>query len=267
MTVCSQTLLPKDFLLKIVSESNDESNKKSPEKVYLQTDKPYYAVGDTIWFKAWLINAPTWLLSSRSRLLHIDIENDSNKVNKEYLFEASSGLSWGNMILNKKDYPSGTYTIHVYTNWMRNFDPDYFYYKQIYIGDECKSKLLIDAKVIINGNLNIQLLFSRDNIPFAVKPMRIQIMDGIRQISKQDLQTGVDGVLNLNLKIPQKAKILSIVSQFDGGEKEVIPILLNRPENIDLQFLPEGGSLVSGIYTKIAFKAINENGEGVDISV
>ncbi|RRN76127.1 hypothetical protein EIM50_26260, partial [Pseudoxanthomonas sp. SGD-10] len=29
------------------------------EKVYLHTDKPYYAVGDEIWFKAYVLTAKT----------------------------------------------------------------------------------------------------------------------------------------------------------------------------------------------------------------
>lgn len=35
---------------------------------------------------------------------------------------------------------------------------------------------------------------------------------------------------------------------------------------IDVQFFPEGGSLVSGIESKVAFKAVGENGKGVSIS-
>lgn len=36
-------------------------------------------------------------------------------------------------------------------------------------------------------------------------------------------------------------------------------------ENIDLQFFPEGGTLVNGIKSKLAFKAINTLGVGVDV--
>ncbi|HEV8507747.1 MAG TPA: hypothetical protein VGQ53_20190 [Chitinophagaceae bacterium] len=35
-------------------------------------------------------------------------------------------------------------------------------------------------------------------------------------------------------------------------------------ENYDIQFLPEGGQLVSGIESRVAFKAIDENGKGMD---
>lgn len=40
----------------------------------------------------------------------------------------------------------------------------------------------------------------------------------------------------------------------------------NQPKKIDVQFLPEGGHFVEGLLTKMAFKAIDENGLGVEIS-
>lgn len=44
------------------------------------------------------------------------------------------------------------------------------------------------------------------------------------------------------------------------------PAQLKNAQNIDLQFMPEGGNLVSDIELKIGFKAIGEDGKGVDVS-
>ena len=41
-----------------------------------------------------------------------------------------------------------------------------------------------------------------------------------------------------------------------------VPIVLNT---MDLQFFPEGGDLVEGIETKLAFKALNEYGKPADV--
>ncbi|WP_315815499.1 hypothetical protein [Paraflavitalea speifideaquila] len=48
------------------------------EKVYLQTDRHYYAVGETIWMKAWatLDGKPTYL----SRILYVDLVNSDGLV-------------------------------------------------------------------------------------------------------------------------------------------------------------------------------------------
>ncbi|HEY0245551.1 MAG TPA: hypothetical protein VGC01_08320 [Mucilaginibacter sp.] len=39
---------------------------KGIEKIYLHTDKPFYAVGDTLWFKAYLFNAAYLTPSAKS---------------------------------------------------------------------------------------------------------------------------------------------------------------------------------------------------------
>jgi len=129
----SQTVPLKDGLLKITTSSDSLNKKKPSEKLYLQFDKPYYALGNTIWFKAYLLN-DYLTASDKSRIINIDIANDSNKVIKQYRLPVENGITWGNISLNEKDgFTTGTYTIRAYTNWMRNFGKGYFFYKSFYI--------------------------------------------------------------------------------------------------------------------------------------
>src|SRR5579872_4150876 len=105
----------------ILAKLRTYNKARTAEKIYLQFDKPYYATGDTLWFKAYLLKASYLTASSRSCFLYIDIANDSNKVVKQYKFRAGHGLSWGNISLDETIFPSGTYTLRAYTNWMRNW--------------------------------------------------------------------------------------------------------------------------------------------------
>lgn len=41
------------------------TNSYAPDKVYLQTDKDYYTNGETIWFKAYVLNGITHLPSKK----------------------------------------------------------------------------------------------------------------------------------------------------------------------------------------------------------
>jgi len=259
-------------LINYSSALNQSSLKIATEKLYLQFDKPYYAVGDTIWFKAYLLNsylAP----DSKSGMLHIDIANDSNKVIKQYLLPVQGGITWGNIGLEEKEFATGTYTLRAYTNWMRNLGNDCFFYKSFYISSANENNLLVNSRFktsTVNGNkvLTAKLLFSDMNkVPFAVQPLQLQITSGSKQLDKQKLQTGVDGIVDVSFQIPQKTSGLTIVAESIGkGKRAVIPVGLNRDENIDVQFLPEGGNLVAGLPAHIAFKAIGEDGKGVQIS-
>jgi hypothetical protein len=273
LSVYSQSDNLQAALLKLKATSDSTNKNAAPEKLYMQFDKPYYAVGDTIWFKAWLINGPTYLLSAKSGLLHIDIATDSNKVIKQFLLPVRGGVSWGNITLSDKEFKPGNYVIRAYTNLMRNFSEDYFYYKRFYVSSPNETTWLVNTRFatsMANGNniINAKLLFSDMNeAPFAVKPLQLQIMDGNKHLYRQKLQTGVDATLDVNFNIPQKVSGLAIVAESEQKDKRaVIPVNLNRPENADIQFLPEGGNLVAGIPARIGFKAIGEDGKGVDLS-
>ncbi|MDB5134417.1 MAG: hypothetical protein JWP37_1020, partial [Mucilaginibacter sp.] len=70
--------------------------------MYLQFDKPYYAIGDTLWFKAYLLNSYL-TSSSQSGIINVAIANDSNKIIKRYRWPAQGGLSQGNINLDEKE--------------------------------------------------------------------------------------------------------------------------------------------------------------------
>ena len=134
-------------LLKLTSSADSLINKNGAEKLYIQFDKPYYATGDTVWLKAYLFNAPSQMLSARSGLLHVDIANDSNKIVKQYVLPVFNGLCWGNICLDDKIFKPGDYTLMAYTNWMRNFSADGFFYKRLRIAGINENGSLVNSKI------------------------------------------------------------------------------------------------------------------------
>ncbi len=269
----SQTVPLKDGLLKITTSSDSLNKKKPSEKLYLQFDKPYYALGNTIWFKAYLLN-DYLTASDKSRIINIDIANDSNKVIKQYRLPVENGITWGNISLNEKDgFTTGTYTIRAYTNWMRNFGKGYFFYKSFYITGGGENGWLVNKQVketTLNGSniTDVKLQLSNmDKKPFILEPLQLAVMDGNRRLFKQKVQTDLSGLIDVNFTIPQKAGNLTLIAESEkNGKKAVIPIALSRAVNTDVQFLPEGGNLVPGIPVPVGFKAIGEDGKGVQIS-
>jgi hypothetical protein len=263
-------ILPTD-LLKFTNHSDSLTGQYPAEKAYLQFDKPYYALGDTVWFKAYLLNAPSLMLSAKSALLHIDISNDSGRLVKQYLFPVKNGVSWGNIVLSDKDFYSGTCTLHAYTNWMRNFGEGVFFCKTFYITGTSENNWLINTKIstssISDKNLiNAKLQFSNtDKTPFGNRPLQLQVMAGNKNLYKQKAQTDAGGLVDVNFTLPEKASGISIIAE-NEGRKSVIPVNIDRPEKIDLQFLPEGGDLIAGLPAHVGFKAIGEDGKGTNIS-
>ena len=62
-----------DASQKIISKFSGYSAAHPTEKVYLHFDRPYYAAGDTIYYKAYLTFGETHKLSALSGVLHVEL--------------------------------------------------------------------------------------------------------------------------------------------------------------------------------------------------
>jgi hypothetical protein len=259
----------------IIASADTLRNRMPAEKLYIQFDKPYYSIGDTVWLKAYLFDA-AFLTSSKSGVVYLEVANDTNKVLMRRILPVLAGLGAGNIVLNKEDIPEGSYTIRAYTNLMRNFGEDLVFRKNFYVSGSSAQSWLVTSKSVLSKepgkeNLRLDLQFNQFNKdPLRTHDLELRVIDGTRVLFRDKIQTDIDGKLDINFDLPEKAdgKNISIVvlDPKDDNRKLTIPIPVNRPENTDVQFMPEGGNLVSGIKSKIGFKAIGEDGKGVEIS-
>src|ERR1017187_1666977 len=88
----------------------------APEKAYLQFDKPYYAAGDTIYFKTYITEGERTLLSGLSDVLHVDLINTENKIDQSIKLQLNNGVCWGDFAL-PDSLTTGNYRVRAYTQW------------------------------------------------------------------------------------------------------------------------------------------------------
>lgn len=102
------------------------------EKIYVHTDRPYYVPGDTVWFRAHLVDAVTHTPISRSRYVYAELlDNAIDTLVQRIIVKCDSDGVFSNAILLPKTIKGGSYTLVAYTQWMRNFPVERFYYKQL----------------------------------------------------------------------------------------------------------------------------------------
>ncbi len=262
----------------LIESVNNANATLAIEKLYLQTDKYSYSTGDTLWFKAYLLDATYMNASTRSGLIYLEIFNDSNEVLQRLMVPAYIGRGYGQVALDRKLMPPGTYYLRAYTNWMRNFGERYIYQKSFSITGTRISDWIINYTTEIKQEANQQAVHLRmkvrelDSIPIRLKTLSLLVSDGKRALAKEEIKTGDDGTIEYQFNLPDKSVSRNIsVSLRDGSKQDpanelVVPLQFNRPENIDLQFMPEGGNLVAGLPARVAFKALNEDGLGATVS-
>ena len=103
------------------------------EKLWLHLDKPYYAAGDTIRFRAYLSDAMTLCPDTLSNFIYVDLFDRRNKLISSKKIKRDS-VGFANNLYISDTLSAGEYTLQAYTGWMLNFDPSCFFQKNILIG-------------------------------------------------------------------------------------------------------------------------------------
>ena len=100
------------------------------EKVYLHTDKDYYASGNDIWFKAYLLNGQSNYLTNTSNNLYVELISPKAELLERKVIRLEGGAGAGDFALGDS-IPSGTYRLRAYTSWMRNFGENFLFEKEL----------------------------------------------------------------------------------------------------------------------------------------
>lgn len=241
----------------------------SVEKLFLQLDKPYYTAGDTILFKAYLFDQQSLMPSTKSGLFYIDIYQDSSNIIKQISLPLAQGISWGEIAI-PETLKSGAYQLRAYTNWMRNFSEELFFYQSIYIANPSSKDLLINlTKQDSSGSLKLGLQFSKLNqTKLSYQPLHLSILAGDKTLIKNEVKTDRGGNVIVDFRLPPNIntnEFLLLAEDKQNNHTIPIPFTLNRPTKLDLQFFPESGAMVDGIPSRIGFKAIGEDGRSVSV--
>ncbi|AXT18684.1 hypothetical protein D7030_06385 [Flavobacteriaceae bacterium AU392] len=173
--------------IEFISENLKEYNNRNViEKVYLHTDKNMYTPGQKLWYSGYTVLGANHKETTFSKVLYIDLINSNSEVVISQIQEIDKGKSIGSIVI-PEDLISGDYQLRAYTNWMRNYDSEFFFTKQVKI-----------------------------------------------------LNTAFTDIVDVNA--------------------------IKTANTIDLQFFPEGGDLVEGLSSLVAFKAIGSDGLSREIN-
>ena len=122
------------------------------EKLWLHLNQPYYAAGDTIWFRAYLLDAMTHQRDTLSNFIYVDLVDQRRRFILSKKIKRDS-LGFANGVPLSDTLPAGDYTLRAYTGWMLNFDLDGFFQKNISIGQELSqvnhSVVYTDKRMIV----------------------------------------------------------------------------------------------------------------------
>jgi hypothetical protein len=243
------------------------------EKIHLHTDRPLYFPGETIWFKAYVVNA-SHTITNKSEVMYVEIIGPDGSTTKMLKLQIKQGYAYGDIRI-KEDWLGGTYQLKAFTNWMRNFGDESYFVKDIIVQKVVKPSLLMEldfekegygksGNVIANFKVeNLKNIPLNTNISFSVS------ISG-KIYKTETTTTDLEGKAAINFNLPENLNssdvILNVKVPYKGSFESIsrsVPVVLG---NVDLQFFPESGKILNNTQNRVAFKAVDEFGKPVDIS-
>lgn len=163
------------------------TNEHRQEKLYLHLPKTKFSLGESIWFKGYLIESSALRISA-SEVIYVDLISESGEIVESRTLKFINGLGHGDIKLTD-DLTPGNYLIRAYSNWMCNFSEDFFYNQPITIsgkeeteqrGEINKDSLILhffpEGGDLIDGILN-RVAFKSTNTYGQSKSVSGKIVD------------------------------------------------------------------------------------------
>lgn len=269
------------------------------EKVYLHFDNNWYFAGDTIWYKAYVCRADNHCPTDMSRILYVELLNEQGYLmERQQLVVDYDGQAHGQFALNDSCW-AGYYEVRAYTKWMMNFG-----YERTKKWTEKRRILRKDGRTETLGSADFRDMRSgRVSHENAVKEVERQMgqldMDGQgkdgdedktdkrRRVHGLDIYSGdYDNAITIDAEAEGRryrmyhglfSRALPVYQKPKNPElynSKVMPVKITMGDfkkiythkDVDFQFYPEGGHLVYGHTSYLAWEAQDREGRRMNVS-
>ena len=239
------------------------------EKLYLHLDKPFYGAGEKIWFKGYLVNAITHQDNAQSNFIITELINRSDSIVERKKIRRDS-LGFHNAFTLPATLPAGDYYLRGYSNWMLNEDPDFFFSRNIKIGNSIDNTIVSSIEyqqeddthytAKIKFTSNVQAVFENTTIKYLY-------LENGKIKNKGKKKTDENGWISISLPDLKSPVARRIEVEFDDPQYIYkrpfhLPVFTN---DFDVKFFPEGGALINIPHQNVAFKAQGADGFSKEI--
>lgn len=230
------------------------------EKVHVTTDQSRYVAGDTVWLRAWVVDASTHRQVTASRYVYLELSDPFGAVVGRVKLREQDGRFPGYMALDP-ELAEGDYTLTAHTSFMEGPGSGYFFRKRLGVVSAYAGQVVPEVAFGLDDEGRVEmtaLLRDRDGGKHWYESMSVTTKSGkVREWRKSD------GERRVRLS-DEDAEAGSVLLTVDNYRKYIA--LPSPGGGVDVTFHPEGGYLVAGEGCRVGVKAIDRSGRGVDVS-
>lgn len=230
------------------------------EKVYVHTDRNCYMGGDTIWFRAYVVDALTHKPAGVSKYLYVDLTTPDDSLRHRVKILEREGVYSGYIPLDVT-MPEANYTMTAYTYFMQNMGEDYY----------CKQPIRILNPLSTINTIKVSYKDKGDKVGVSMNYVdkstgKHAEVKNVYYVSPKGRKTTVNctGELSVNFNKKDFKPGAAFEVGFDGYRKFIeLPV---ATDDANVEFFPEGGAIVAGCVNKIGVKSLLPNGYGKEIN-
>ena len=215
------------------------------------------------------MNAITHQDNAQSNFIITELINRSDSIVERKKIRRDS-LGFHNAFTLPATLPAGDYYLRGYSNWMLNEDPDFFFSRNIKIGNSIDNTIVSSIEyqqeddthytAKIKFTSNVQAVFENTTIKYLY-------LENGKIKNKGKKKTDENGWISISLPDLKSPVARRIEVEFDDPQyiyKRTfhLPVFTN---DFDVKFFPEGGALINIPHQNVAFKAQGADGFSKEI--
>ncbi|MDR2086601.1 MAG: hypothetical protein LBP72_05440 [Dysgonamonadaceae bacterium] len=140
LSLSAQTAAHSDSISKAIVRLLAQQLAFPQEKIYLQTDRPYYIAGEKVFFRTFLINAAFLTPAMYSRYVYVELLSPADTVVVRQQIRMDENKMFYGALTLPEALPEGEYRIRSYTRYMENWGEFWFYTRPLFIANPASAK-------------------------------------------------------------------------------------------------------------------------------
>ena len=250
----------------ITSRMAEQLNMNPKEKLHVHIDRSCYLPGDTLWFKAYMVNASSHIPIRLSRYVYVELVNPENETIDRVKIRPDEMNQFHGYISIPEDLPGGNYSLLAYTCYML-FEENQPVFKRdvcIALASNWETAHLKANILSPHGEITGAQLQLWDNSQKQIPLKRVKaVCNKGKPVSAKLYDEGKIELRIQNEKVTSEACMRIDMTDIRNNVFRQYAAISTGTEDYDVTFYPEGGYLLEGTPCRTAYKVLDVSGNSI----
>ena len=236
------------------------------EKLHVHIDRSCYLPGDTLWFKAYMVNASSHIPIRLSRYVYVELVNPENETIDRVKIRPDEMNQFHGYIPIPENLAGGNYSLLAYTRYML-FEENQPVFKRdvcIALASNWETAHLKANILSPHGEITGAQLQLWDNSQKQIPLKRVKaVCNKGKPVSAKLYDEGKIELRIQNEKVTSEACMRIDMTDIRNNVFRQYAAISTGTEDYDVTFYPEGGYLLEGTPCRTAYKVLDVSGNSI----